>query len=299
MLEPPEDKDEVRVRLVSGVVLPEEPSVEELARDWTLTEPDIREVLLCRGADNCLRFALQLCVLRRFGRFLEEYDDPPVRIVNHLAAQLHLPPVLLLAPPRPATESEYRERLRRYLRLRDFDQSGRDRLSAWVNERMADGEAPSGIASQAEQLVRGWGYVLPRAAVFVRLLYSLCARSEADVFERIAVQVHPEARRRIDELLTVPEGDQRSLLFRLKEYPPRGTPQTISEYLNCYHTAARAAWNLTEIRGVSQDLIEHLAHAAKRHDAWYLKRLLDSKRYAMVACFLVETRKRFSITWSR
>lgn len=36
-------------RLVSGVLLPEEPSVEELARDWTLTEADIGEILLCRG----------------------------------------------------------------------------------------------------------------------------------------------------------------------------------------------------------------------------------------------------------
>ena len=231
MPEPPEDKDEVRARLVSGVLLPEEPGVEELARDWTLSEQDLREVLVCRGVDNCLRFALQLCVVRRFGRFLEEYDDPPVRIVNHLAAQLHLPPVLLLAPPRPNTESEYRERLRRYLGLREFDQSGRDRLSVWVSERMADGEAPSGIASQAEKIVCGWRYVLPRAAAFARLVYSFCARSEGDVFERIAVQVHPEARRRIDELLTVPENDQRSLLFRLKEYPPRGTPQTISGYL--------------------------------------------------------------------
>src|ERR1700722_18972953 len=166
MVEPPDDKDEARTRLVSGVVLPEEPGIEELARDWMLLEPDLHEVLLCRGTSNCLRFALQLCVLRHFGRFLEEYDDPPVRIVNHFAAQLQLPPVLLLAPPRPATESEYRDRLRRYLLLRDLDQTGRDLLAAWVSERMADGEGPDTIASQAEQVVRGWHYVLPRATVF-------------------------------------------------------------------------------------------------------------------------------------
>jgi len=168
MLEPTEEhaQEEAHGRLVSGVLLPEEPSVEELARDWTLTEADIGEILLCRGADNCLRFALQLGMLRRHGRFLEEYDDPPVRIVNHLAAQLHLPPVLLLAPPRPATESEYRDRLRRYLSLRDLDQTGRDQLAAWVSERMADGEAPSTMAGQAEQVVRGWHYVLPRVTLF-------------------------------------------------------------------------------------------------------------------------------------
>jgi TnpA family transposase len=286
-----EPSGEVSNRLFSGVVLPEDPNTEELARDWTLSETDIREVLFCRGTDNCLRFALQLCVLRRHGRFLEEYDDPPVRIVNHLAAQLHLPPVLLLAPPRPATESEYRDRLRRHLQLQDLDSKGRDRLAAWVSERTADGEAPGAIADQAEQLVRSWRYVLPRATVFSRMVYSFCARAEGDVFERIAAQISVEGRQRIDELLAVPADDQRSMLFHLKEYPPHGNPQTIKDYLAHYRVAMGTAWGVEEIKNVSQDLIEHLFRAAKRHDAWYLRRLPEAKRFAMVACFLVETRK--------
>jgi hypothetical protein len=292
MAEPTEAnaQEEAHGRLVSGVLLPEEPSVEELARDWTLTEADIGEILLCRGTDNCLRFALQLGMLRRHGRFLEEYDDPPVRIVNHLAAQLHLPPVLLLAPPRPATESEYRDRLRRYLTLRDLDQTGRDLLAAWVSERMADGEAPGTIAGQAEQVVRGWHYVLPRVTVFTRMIASFCARAEGDVFERIAAQVSAEGQRRIDELLAVPEDDQRSMLFHLKEYPPHGNAQTIKDYLAYYRTAI-GTWDMEEIQGVSQALIQHLWNATKRHDVWYLNRLPETKRYAMVACFLVETRK--------
>ena len=147
------------------------------------------------------------------------------------------------------------------------------------------------VANQAEQIVRDWRYVLPRTAVFARMVYSFCARAEGDVFERITEQVSAEGRRRIDEVLTVPEDDPRSLLFRLKEYPPRGTPQTIKAYLECHHTAVRAAWNVTEIRGVSQDLITHLSDATRRYDAWYLKRLPEFKRYAMVTCFLAETRK--------
>ena len=39
MVEQPEDKDEIRGRLLSGLALPEEPGIEELARDWTLTGP--------------------------------------------------------------------------------------------------------------------------------------------------------------------------------------------------------------------------------------------------------------------
>jgi hypothetical protein len=89
----------------SGVLLPEDPSEEELARNWTLSEADRREAAQCRGDENRRHFALQLCVLRRHGRLLESGEIAPVRILNHLGAQLELPPVLFAAGAlRPATE---------------------------------------------------------------------------------------------------------------------------------------------------------------------------------------------------
>jgi hypothetical protein len=99
----------------SGVMLPEDPSDEELARNWTLSESDKGEVLQCRGEEKRRWFALQLCVLRGYGRFLEPGETAPVRLVNHLGAQLELPPVLLVSgiPRRAATETEYAERIRR------------------------------------------------------------------------------------------------------------------------------------------------------------------------------------------
>jgi hypothetical protein len=92
----------------AGLALPEDPSEEELARDWTLSEADRAEVLSCRGDDNRRRFALQLCVLRRYGRFLDRYQDVPVRILNHLNRQLGLMPTLSLPEAeRDATESSH------------------------------------------------------------------------------------------------------------------------------------------------------------------------------------------------
>jgi len=81
--------------------LPVDPTDEELARDWTLSEEDLVEVRRCRGADKRHSFALQLCVLRRLGRFLspDEYDAIPVRIMNHVGRQVGRPPVLLVTPP--------------------------------------------------------------------------------------------------------------------------------------------------------------------------------------------------------
>ena len=69
------------------------------------------------------------------------------------------------------------------------------------------------------------------------MISSFCARAEGDVFARIAAQVSAEGQRRIDELLAVPQEDQRSMLFHLKEYPPHGNAQTIKDYLAYYRTA--------------------------------------------------------------
>jgi hypothetical protein len=98
-----------------GLTLPEDPSEEELARNWTLSEADHAEVLRCRGDHNRRRFALQLCVLRQYGRFLDRYQDVPVRILNHLNRQLGLiPTVSLPEAEREATESSHQQRLREY-----------------------------------------------------------------------------------------------------------------------------------------------------------------------------------------
>jgi hypothetical protein len=53
---------------------------------------------------------------------------------------------------------------------------------------MAAGSVPHVIAAQAEEVVRAWGCVLPRASVFSRLVYSYCRRAEATVLAGIAEQ---------------------------------------------------------------------------------------------------------------
>ena len=68
-----------------SLILPEDPSPEDLAQAWTLSDRDRAEVLRCRGDAQRRRFAVQLCTLRLHGRFLPEAVAAPVAITNHLA----------------------------------------------------------------------------------------------------------------------------------------------------------------------------------------------------------------------
>ena len=65
----------------------DDPTEEELARDWTLSEADRAEVFACRGDDNRRRFVIQLCSLRSRGVFIEDYASVPRRILGHLSHQ--------------------------------------------------------------------------------------------------------------------------------------------------------------------------------------------------------------------
>jgi Domain of unknown function (DUF4158) len=68
--------------------LPADPSEDELARNWSLTPMDLAAIAACRGADQRRRFALQLCMLRTHGRFLDDYRHAPIKIVNHLSRRV-------------------------------------------------------------------------------------------------------------------------------------------------------------------------------------------------------------------
>ena len=276
----------------SGVLLPEDPGEEELARHWTLSEADKREATQCRGDENRRRFALQLCVLRRHGRLLEGGETAPVRIANHLGAQLELPPVLFAAGGlRPVTEKQYADRVRRYLGWRDFDAQIQHELAVWVEQRTLEGFSLAEVALRAEQLLLGWQVVLPRAAVFARLLQSLCRRAERQIFASIAEQLPPGFRKEIDRMLEVPESAHRSDLFHLKAYPPEGKPDTILSFLANYRYLHSIGVAEIRLAGCTVALLLQFSKTARREDVWHLRRLPEAKRYALTACFLVEALK--------
>lgn len=108
-----------------------EASEDALATDWTLSEADIATVLACcRGADHCLRFAIQLCTLRNTGRFLSDYDQLPLKVANYLTQQLEVDPVLFVPEAgRQATEYRYQDQIRHYLSFRSFGKTEETLLS--------------------------------------------------------------------------------------------------------------------------------------------------------------------------
>jgi hypothetical protein len=271
--------------------LPVDPTDEDLAREWTLSAADITEIKRCRGDDNRLRFAIQLCVVRNSGRFVSDFAAVPVRIANHLGCQLDLPPALFVAAPvREATDLEHERRIREYLGFRPFDDESRTRLEWALAERATAGALPTELYPLAEEWLHDWQILLPAPTTLERIIGAVAARTQQTIFQRIAERLDPALSRTIDALLAVPN-DSRSMLFQLKAYPPEATPSAIVKYvercrfLQCLGVGALA------LEDISHELIGHLAQLARQYDVNDLKRFAPPKRYALVTCFLVETEK--------
>ena len=275
-----------------SIILPEDPSQEELAQYWTLSTQDKQEVFKCRGEAQRRRFAVQLCTLRAYGRFLPKAVAAPTVITNHLARQLDLPLVLFgEVPGRLATETDHFHRIRTYLGWHPFGDESRVRLINWLNHRATDDLAPSILVARAEDILRAWKIVVPARSTLEELVVSVTARVQGDVYTRITTSLTPALIQSMDELLQVPLGIRRSMLFQLKEYPAEASYSVILRYIEPYHFLRDFGVGTIDLGGISPPMSRYLAEQAKRYDVHTLRRFPEAKRYGLTACFLVEIHK--------
>ncbi|MBV8506511.1 MAG: Tn3 family transposase [Alphaproteobacteria bacterium] len=269
-----------------------DPSEDELARYWSLSPADLREVSQCRGADHKRRFALQLCMVRAHGRFLDDYRQTPLRIVNHLSRQLELAPVLFLGPPeREPTEREQAQRIRGYLGLSAFDQGTAARLREWLRLGAAEGRSTAELLALAEGALRRWQIVLPAPGTLERIVNSAAAQAMGELFEAIAAHLPGTLREAIDLLLEVPPGDARSSLFRLKDYPRAPNAGVIKGDISRWRLIRDLLSAGTGLDGLDPRLVRQAGELGRRYDAGDLRRFAPAKRYTLVACYLFEARK--------
>jgi len=274
------------------MVAPADPSEDELARHWSLTPADLVEIGRCRGPDHRRRFALQLCTMRAHGHFLDDYRHAPVKIVNHLSRQLGLAPVLFLdRPGRAQTERTQASRIRRHLGLRSFDRQVAADLREWLRQGAIEGRTAVELMVRAKDRLRDWRVTLPATSTLQRLVVAEVAQATAKLYETVSSRLPPPLRAAIDLLVEVPEGEARSSLFRLKDYPASASAAVIKGDIVRLRLIEELLGSGAGLDGLDPRIVRQLGQLGRRYDAGDLRRFAKPKRDALVACYLVEARK--------
>ncbi len=119
----------------------------------------------------------------------------------------------------------------------------------------------------------------------------MCADVHEQLFESIYNRLPAEIKKFIDDLLATAPGEQRSLFYSLKEYPPSATITSIQRYLEKYKRLNDTGIGDIESQIFDSAFMDYLYKLAKRYNAKDIKRFKSHKRYALMLCFLLEARK--------
>jgi len=207
---------------------------ELLAADWSLSDEEREAALHHRGPANRFGFAVQLCALRRRGRFIDDYRLVPSTVLGYLARHLGIAPVLSLEAPRPATETARRRRVRQLLGWTSFDAEERRRLVNDLGDVARAHHTVDDLVVEAERLLRERQVVAPAPSTLQRIAGPLVTRAHRRLLADITRQLTPDQRRRLDDLLVVPPEGTRSQLAFLQAHPPEGKPPDIKEHIERY-----------------------------------------------------------------
>ena len=180
---------------------PKEADPDALLHDWSLTQADLPQIQLARG-EGRLWTALQLCSLRRRGRFVDDPERVPHEAIVYLARQLGVsPPARLTAPRRQASDSAIRARVRAYLGFVVFSAEAEARLMDSLADLALDGLGSAELVARAESLLLAARVVLPARAALERLVLSLNRRALEALFTRIAARFSAATRAGFDRLV--------------------------------------------------------------------------------------------------
>ena len=124
-----------------------------------------------------------------------------------------------------------------------------------------------------------------------RLIISVCSDVHERLFEALYERLSPALKNAIDDLLVVQSGDQRSLFYLLKEYPPSATIKSIQRYLERYRALDGTGIDAIEAQAVDPAFLDYIYRLTRRYSARDIKRFKEHKRYSLMLSFLLETRK--------
>jgi Domain of unknown function (DUF4158) len=180
----------------------------ELARFWTLSEPELAFLTRRRRDRNRLGVALQLCALRYPGRLLRPAEVIPAAAIAFVAEQLGVGADALGAYAiREPTKYEHSSLLQDAFGFRPFEGAARRGIESWLD--LAALEAANGFELVAflQGELRSRRIIVPAVTTLERLCAAALTRSDRTIADRLAGDLTRDQVRRLEALLEVrPDG---------------------------------------------------------------------------------------------
>jgi len=266
------------------------PTADELTRYYHLNDDDLTQIMGCRGEHNRLGFALQLTTVRYLGTFLEDPVAVPSPVVETLARQLGL------TVNRDALQTyrsskqrwEHVAKIREHYGYSDLSEPRVVfRLTRWLYGLCWTGtERPGKLFERATAWLLAHKILLPGCSTLERFVVRLRSRVEARLWRLLGRGITDEQRKRLEQLLTVPEGSRGSWLDELRSGPTRVSGPALRAAIERLKAVRELGITLPAAARIPQSRIAALARFANRAKVTLITRMPPIRRLATLAAFV-------------
>lgn len=269
---------------------PEEITHEDLITFFTLSEDDRKQLPFSSAPHNRLGFAVQLCTLRFMGFVPEELTQIPPAIVEYVAAQIGVEPILVKYGARAQTRTNHFSVVQHHLGYRRAEQTELTELSAWLLERALEHDKPALLFELACQKLRTEKVVRPAVWRLERLITAARQQAQTETLQRLAPLLTAERQAILDTLLVPDSTKGGTPLAWLRRPATTNSPKAILRNLAKLDFLKNLGVHTWSVAAINPNRLKRLAQIARRSSGQALQRAAAARRYPILTAFLVQAR---------
>lgn len=262
---------------------------EKILLEWLLSHEEINFIIeKSRGIENRLKYASQICYLKLNGRFVENWAEIPIKILNHLSKQLELELVYQkLTITHKTTESRIRVKIKKFLGLKEFDFKTDTLVSEFLDQNPILISNKNELTKQVEEFLIKCKYILPSKSQLMRFVYGKYTQKQTEIFEIFSSNITHHQKDFLNDIY-----ENNKFLPEIKKPIGEVNIKNISPKIEIIEKLLKLEledlqWNL-----IHPNYSEKLARLISKYEYSAIKRIRpETKRDVMMICYLHENSK--------
>ena len=253
-----------------------------------ISQKDITIIFNCRGRHNRLGYAYQLTFVRLLGRFpvqqpLELEND----ILTFSSVQLGIDTKYIQQyGVRQQTVSEHQESIRAYLSLRSFHLATTE-VSNFLFQQACQLEQPTSLKIRLKEFLLKQHILQPSEDTLNRLIQTQRDAARNSIYSKLEKMLTKEDKERLDYLVDTGV-EKYSTLHSLKQPPGNPSPASFLKLTHKLNEIRKTGVLSIDLSWINNNFQRSLARYARQCSIYRLRRLKNSRKYAVLASFLVQ-----------
>ena len=205
------------------LTLPHPSETRLIARYYTLSENDLKNIRQQQGDINQFAFTIQLCFLRYPGRVWQINEAVPDYLLTYIGQQLNIDPSIL-RDYAPSTIQRHRQI---HILYQEFDfhilnDNMKSILRNWLTPWALSTNKALVLMNSLIEKMRREQIIIPAISTLEEFLYPIMQQADIENFHRLTANLTDEQKQHLDLLLTNQDGT--NLSYRTWLQQPPGLP---------------------------------------------------------------------------